>query len=240
MPVGPLGSWTRGHRQDTLRLVAETKACAWFGLTALAVFAGIVIQVFVSANAKAEFFHSAGGRVFNVFCFFTIQSNLIVGVTSLLLALNPHRSSTVFKAFRLTGLVAITVTGIVFHAVLARLLDLESWGLVANNLVHTVVPVMAVLGWLMFGPRGLTSRRVVWLSVLFPIAWLIFVLIRGPIVHFYPYPFVDVIKLGYVRVLINCVWVSVLYLGLAAGFTALDTRLARAGASGPVPGTSRT
>jgi len=207
--------------------LTDRTARLWFGLTALAVFTGIIVQVFVSANAKAEFFHTAGARVFNVFCFFTIQSNLIVGVTSLLLALNPNRSSTVFNTFRLTGVVAIAVTGIVFHAVLARLLDLESWALVANNLVHTVVPVMAVLGWLMFGPRGRTSRRVMWLSVLFPVAWLIFVLIRGPIVHFYPYPFVDVIKLGYARVLINCVWVAVLYLGMAAGAAALDRRLAR-------------
>ncbi|MDP9318686.1 MAG: Pr6Pr family membrane protein [Actinomycetota bacterium] len=207
--------------------MTDRPARVWFGLTAVAVFVGNIVQVFVSANAQAEFFHTPGGRVFNVFCFFTIQSNLIVGVTSLLLALNPRRSSTVFNTFRLTGVVAIAVTGVVFHAVLARLLDLESWALVANNLVHTVVPVMGVLGWLIFGPHGLTSRRVMWLSILYPIAWLIFTLIRGPIVHFYPYPFVDVIRLGYARVLVNCVWVSVLYLGLAAGAVALDRRLDR-------------
>lgn len=209
----------------------DTKARAWFGLTALAVFAGIIIQVLVSANANDGDFHTAAGRVFNVFCFFTIQSNLIVGFTCLLLAMNPNRSATVFKVFRLTGLVAITITGIVFHAVLAKLLDLESWGLVANNLVHTVVPVMAVVGWFAFGPRGLTSRRVMWISVLFPVCWLIFVLIRGPIVHYYPYPFVDVIHLGYARVLINCVWVALLYLAVAAGAATLDKWLARSRAT---------
>ncbi len=209
----------------------DTKGRAWFGLTALAVFAGIIIQVFVSANASGGAFHTAAGRVFNVFCFFTIQSNLIVGVTCLLLAMNPNRSSTMFKVFRLTGLVAITITGIVFHAVLAKLLDLESWALVADNLVHTVVPIMAWVGWLAFGPRGLTSRRVRWLSVLFPVCWLIFVLIRGPIVHYYPYPFVDVIHLGYARVLINCVWVALLYLAVATGATMLDTWLSRSKAT---------
>lgn len=57
--------------------------------------------------------------------------------------------------------------------------------------------------------------------------WLIFTLIRGEIVDFYPYPFVDVAALGYVRVLINCVWSSALYLGVAAGAVALDARLER-------------
>lgn len=206
------------------------RARAWFGLTALAVFTGVIVQLFVTASVKQGFFHTTTGRVLNVFCFFTIQANLIVGATSLSLVLNPSRSSTVFKTFRLIGILAITLTGVVYHAVLSKIFDLESWALVADNLLHTVVPIMALVGWLVFGPRGLTSRRVLWLSVLFPIAWLIFTLIRGSIVHFYPYPFVDVSRLGYARVLINCVWVSVLYLGLAAGGTALDRRLSRSDA----------
>src|SRR5438045_3902138 len=99
------------------------------------VLAGVVINAGVAAGAEGGFFQTAAGRVFNVFCFFTIQSNLIVGATCLLLALNPHRSSTLFKAARLTGIVAVTITGIVYHTVLARLFDLESWALVGDNLV---------------------------------------------------------------------------------------------------------
>jgi hypothetical protein len=109
--------------------------------------------------------------------------------------------------------------------------DLERWALVADNLLHTVVPVMAVVGWLMFGPRGRTSSRIARLSALFPIAWLVFTLIRGELVGFYPYPFVDVATLGYGRVLVNCVWVAVLYLGVAFGYTALDRWLSRVGAA---------
>jgi hypothetical protein len=211
--------------------VDETKARVWFAATAAAVFTGVALNVVVAAGNEGGFFQTAGSRAFNVFCFFTIQSNLIVGVTTLLLALNPRRSSTVFDVFRLIGIVAITITGIVFHAVLSKLMDLESLALVADNLVHTVVPVMAVAGWLLFGPRGGTSSRIMWLSVLFPLAWLAFALIRGPIVDYYPYPFVDVIHLGYARVLVNCVWVATLYLGVAAGAAALDRRLSRTGAT---------
>jgi len=199
----------------------------WFGATALVVLLGIIVQVIVSANAKGVHFHTPLTRGLNVFAFFTIQSNLIVGVTSLLLARNPNRSSTVFRAFRLTGVVSIAITGVVFHVVLAKLLDLESWAFVADKMLHTVVPVLGVLGWLLFGPRGLTSRRILWLSVIFPVTWLVFTLIRGEIVDFYPYPFVDVAVLGYVKVLVNCVWISLLYLGLASGATALDAKLSR-------------
>ena len=205
----------------------QARARWWFGATALAVALGVIVQLFVTADLKTGFFDTSTERVLNVFCFFTIQSNLIVGATTLLLALNPRRSSVVFDTFRLTGVVAIAITGLVYHAVLSKLFDLESWALIADNLLHTVVPVMAVAGWLMFGPRGRTSRRVMWLSVLFPVAWLAFTLLRGAAVGFYPYPFIDVVHLGYGRVLVNCVWVAVLYLGVAAGFTALDGWLAR-------------
>jgi hypothetical protein len=206
----------------------QTKARAWFGVTALVVAFGIVVQVTVAANAEPVAFDSAVSRALNVFAFFTIPSNLIVGIGCLLLALNPNRSSTAFKVFRLTSVVAIAITGIVFHSVLKKLLDLESWALVADHALHTVVPVMAVVGWLLYGPRGLTSPHIARLSVIFPAAWLAFTLIRGATIDFYPYPFIDVTRLGYAKVLINSLWVAVLYLAVAAGFSVLDRWLVRA------------
>jgi hypothetical protein len=194
----------------------------WFGVTAAAVALGVAVNVAVAATAEGGFFTTASARVFNVFCFFTIQSNLIVGVTCLLLALDPRRSSTAFDTFRLIGIVAITITGVVYHAALRSLLDLESWALVGDVLVHTVVPLLAVVTWLVYGPRGRASRRIMWLSLLFLLWWFGFALIRGAIIDHYAYPFVDVIRLGYPRVLVNALWVGVLYLGVAAAAVALD------------------
>jgi hypothetical protein len=200
---------------------------AWFGATAGCVAAGVVISAVNAANNPEGHFHPAAARLFNTFAFFTIQSNLLVGAAALLLAIRLERSSLWFAVLRLAGLTAITVTGIVFHAVLAQTLDLKNWAAVGNELVHTVVPVMAVVGWLMLGPRGLVSRRVAWLSLIFPACWLVFTLIRGAIAHWYPYPFIDVTQLGYGGAAVNCVWVAVLMLGLAAGATVLDRRLPR-------------
>jgi len=201
----------------------------WFFATAACVFAGVVIQLFVSANNRALFGGSPLGRALNIFAYFTIQSNLIVGATCLLLAIRLQRSSTVFAAFRLIGVVAITVTFVVFHVALSHLLDLDRWAQVANQLQHTVVPVLAVAGWLMFGPRGLTSARIARFTVTFPLAYMAFTLIRGPLASdFYPYPFANPKQLGYVAVAVNALWIALLFTGIAAGATALDRRL-RAG-----------
>jgi len=89
------------------------------------------------------------------------------------------------------------------------------------------VPLLAVIGWVAFGPRGLTSARIAKLSLLFPLAWLAFTLIRGAVIHWYPYPFIDVTSIGYGKALLNCFWVTLLLLGLAAGASALDSRLSR-------------
>lgn len=205
----------------------DVKARAWFGTTALVVLFGLVVQVAVAANNDAGHFTTVVGRVFNVFCFFTIQSNVLVGITSLLLAVDPARSSTVFAVFRLIAFVAIVITGIVYHSVLRGLLDLESWALVADHIIHTVVPIMAVVGWLVFGPRGQLSWRIAWLSVIFPICWMVFTMIRGEIVDYYPYPFVNVNAIGYAKVAVNSVWVAALYLGVASGATLFDRWLTR-------------
>jgi hypothetical protein len=196
----------------------------WFAATALCAAAGVALSV-VSAVQTPGHFPTGTERAFNTFAFFTIQSNLLAGATALLLAIRLDRSSLVFGTFRMIGLVAITVTGVVYHVALARLLTLAGLHQLANQLVHTVVPVLTVLGWLLAGPRGQTRARAAWLAPAFPLAWLAFTLIRGAIIGWYPYPFIDVTRLGYAKTALNCFWVSLLFLGLAAGAAALDRRL---------------
>ena len=200
----------------------------WAAITGLIVVCGIVIQLLVTANGHEGFFPDNPERVFNVFAYFTIQSNLLLGGTALLLAARSGRpASRLFETLRLNGVLCIAVTGIVYHAVLAGTDDLQGWASVANLLLHTAAPVVGVLGWLLFGPRGRTDWGIVGWSIVYPVLWLVFTLVRGAFVGFYPYPFVDVDEHGYGKVLLNCLLVAVLFLALAAGATTLDGRLRR-------------
>ena len=218
-------------------------ARAWFAVTAVTVLVAVVVQVPLSAATTGGFFDVPVYRGLNVFAFFTIQSNLLVALSALLTALDPERDTLFRRWVRLTSLVAITVTGVVYHSVLAGLQDLSGLGWLADQLVHTVVPLLALLGWVLFGPRGRTDRRVVGLAVLFPLAWLAFTLVRGPLVGgFWPYPFVDVDELGWGQVLLNCGLVAVLFVGLAAAAHGVDRAMtARLAPAGPLaePGARR-
>jgi hypothetical protein len=199
----------------------------WFAVNALVVFVGIVIQVPVAMDVEEGFFDTPLKRGLNVFVFFTIQSNIVVGVTSLLLAVRRERSSFVFQVFRLIGVVGIALTFIVFHVALRELQDLTGQAAVADFLLHTASPILCVVGWIVFGPRGLTSPRVVWSTLVFLLAWGAFTLIRGAVIDWYPYPFMDPSDAGYARVALNLTLIGATFVALAAGAHWLDGRLAR-------------
>jgi hypothetical protein len=200
---------------------------AVFGLTGLVVLVGLCVQAYDTARLSSGHFATPLTRTLNLLFFFTIESNILLMVTCLLLAWRLTGWGTAFAVFRLAGVVGITITGIVYYAVLKDLLDLHGAAYVSDVLLHTVSPVMAVVGWLVLGPRRLTSYKVAALVVLYPCAYLVVTLVRGPIVHWYPYPFIDVITHGYLTVALNSVVVAVLVLAVAFGATWLDRRLDR-------------
>ena len=209
----------------------ERSARLFFGATSLLVFGGLILQVILSATADNGSFATVQGRVFNFFCFFTVQSNIVVAVTTGMLALRLHRTSTWFRTFRLDGLVAIAITGVVFHLALRQLQELTGWDAVADFILHTASPILTVAGWLLFGPRGQLSGRIVRLALIAPVCWLIFTLARGAFVQdvngrdYYPYPFLNAQVHGYPVVLVNVSVVALLFLGMSAAAVALDRRL---------------
>jgi hypothetical protein len=212
---------------------SDVVARSFFGLTALVVGFGLVLQLSLSVTAKsgAGSFESTADRVVNFFSFFTVLSNVGVVVTTGLLALALGRTSTLFRVIRLDAVLGIAVTGIVFHLTLSDLQELTGWEWAADLILHTLSPIVAVLGWLVFGPRRMLSLRIVWLSVVVPIAWIVYALVRGALVHdrfgndYYAYPFMNVPQHGYPTVLANVSLVAILFLALSFGALALDRRL---------------
>jgi hypothetical protein len=212
---------------------SDLVARLFFGLTSLVVGFGLVLQLSLSVTAKsgAGSFESTSDRVVNFFSFFTVLSNVGVVVTTGLLALTLARTSTAFRTIRLDAVLGIAVTGIVFHLTLADLQELTGWESVADFILHTLSPIVAVLGWLVLGPRRMLSVRVVWLSVVVPILWLAYALVRGALVDdrfghdYYAYPFMNVQRHGYPTVLVNVSLVAILFLALSFGALALDRRL---------------
>jgi hypothetical protein len=208
-----------------------TAARMVFGLTALVVAVGVVVQLFAAADHEGGFF-TGTAAVLNVFCYFTIQSNIILGVGCFLLATEATSSALWFRVLRMIGIVGITLTFVVFQLVLRGLQDLTGEAAFADVMLHTVSPILGVAGWLLFGPRRLTDRTAIAWTIAYVLAWTAFTMIRGAIVrhgdvHFYPYPFLDAAQKGYPRVILNMIVVALVFLGLCIGARTLDRWLIR-------------
>jgi hypothetical protein len=171
---------------------------------------------------------SALQRAITYLSFFTTQSNILILIGALALARRPQRSETWVAWVRLSGLVGITITFVVNLVVLRPITaDLYSGIWVATDfLLHYLTPALAVVGWLLFGPRPRFGHRALARFLLWPGAWLAYTFVRGAIIDWYPYPFLDVSKLGYVQAFATTAVVLIIGLGLALAFIALDRRLA--------------
>ncbi|HWU23531.1 MAG TPA: Pr6Pr family membrane protein, partial [Nocardioides sp.] len=121
----------------------------------------------------------------------------------------------------------IAVTGIIHWFLLRPLLDLHGADLLADKLLHVVVPLLAVGGWVAFGPRGLIRSADLAPSAIFPALYLAWTLIHGAVSGWYPYPFVDVDEHGYLIVLLNTLGVIVLLTAICLLALRLDRRLPR-------------
>jgi hypothetical protein len=207
----------------------------WHATVAVLVFAAIVLQVIIAVRVPGRPHEvSTGllrgstlpGRIVRVFSFFTVLSNLLSGIVSAQLAVRPDRDGPVWRVIRLAALVGITVTGIVYSTVLAQIHQPNGLSeTLVNVLVHYVVPIMMVVGWLAFGPRPRIDTTTILWSLLYPASWMAYTLIRGAIWKWYPYPFVDVTTHGYGRVALNALGVVVVLGGVAALFAVGDRRL---------------
>jgi hypothetical protein len=168
--------------------------------------------------------------------YFTIQSNVAVGVFAGYAAWRAARDRpeppTVLKG---AVTLYITITGVVYHLVLANPAspfamvqpDRALGEALGNQFLHTVVPVLAVADWALFDRRGrLRPRYAAW-WLAFPLAYLGFALVRGLIVHRYPYPFIDAGQLGYAGVGLSSLFFAVAFWLLGLLFVGVDRGLAR-------------
>lgn len=165
-------------------------------------------------------------RLYRLVAYFTIQSNVLVAVTSWQLWRDPHRDGRRWRPVRLAAVVGITVTGLVHFFLLRPLLDLDGANWVVDKLLHVVVPVTAVLAWLLAGPRRRVEWRTVLAALAWPIVWLAWTLPVGAASGWHPYPFLDAATNGVGAVVGACLGITVLFLALFAGVRALDHRLA--------------
>ena len=196
-------------------------------VSALVAWAGLVVQFAATFGQTG----SIADTIWILLRFFTVITNLLVAIMMTRVARGRRVSP-----FILAGLtLAIVFVGLVYAALLHRLVELRGLALTADVLRHYVVPVAMAVYWPVFAPKiGLRFRDpLLWCA--YPLSYLFYVVVRGSVDGRYPYPFIDVATLGYGRIVLNSLMLLVAYLLAGLVLVALGRLLARRrGARGPL------
>ncbi len=199
-------------------LMAVIAGCGWFSLVA---------QLWLILENRVA---SVMETIVRYFSYFTILTNILVAVAATVLAAQTARRVVAYfsRPPVFAGVaIYITVVGLVYNVILRMLWNPEGLQRIVDELLHSVIPLLFVGSWIAFGRKdGLSWKNVpAWLF--FPFVYAIYVLARGAISDFYPYPFLEVGGLGYPRVMLNITgmvavfvffsWLALLCSKIAAG-----------------------
>lgn len=200
-------------------------ARVWFFTIFIQVAVVIPTRIVVEWQNDYGQFMEPFARSLNVLLYFTNISNMLVAGVSFLLFRDLKRTSFIFQVNTLTSLVSITVSSVVYWLMLAKEENLEGIDVYTNFVVHTSVPVMFIIGWILFMDHKVTYMKTIKYALIFPVGWAVFALVRGVFINWYPYPFMDVRDIGYATALVNMGVVTLFFLGLFFVAHFLDSKL---------------
>jgi hypothetical protein len=154
------------------------------------------------------------GTVITFFSFFTILINILVALVLTVAGLRPGRGQWFHRPSVQAGTaVYIAIVGCSYQLLLRHLWNPQGAQWLADILLHSVIPLVYILYWLLFAPRtGLRWKdALAWLVC--PAVYFVYVLARGALIGIYPYPFVDVTALGYAGVFVSAGIFLLVFLG---------------------------
>ena len=159
------------------------------------------------------------------FSFYTILTNILIALYSTFLLLKPDSGwgkyfSRPSVATAIT--IYILVVGITYNLILRQIWNPQGWDKVADELLHLAIPILFLVYWLIFVPKGTLKSGNVFPWLIYPLVYFIWTMIFGTLSGFYPYFFIDVNELGFGKVLLNSGVLTSGFLLLSLLFVGLD------------------
>ncbi|MBP0904970.1 Pr6Pr family membrane protein [Mariniflexile gromovii] len=140
------------------------------------------------------------------FSFFTILTNILVALyfTVAVFKLKIIPLKWLASKGTLTAITAfILIVGLVYQIALRAIWNPTGLQYIVDELLHTIIPLFMLGYWaFMIKKEDLRVKPVVnWL--LYPLFYMAFIMVRGYLSGYYPYPFLNVNEIGYEKAFIN-------------------------------------
>jgi hypothetical protein len=132
---------------------------------------------------------------YNFFSYFTVQSMILAIVVLVLAAVYALRTAEDplwLDKLRLLSTTYVVVSGIVFAVILIEgaLREIPVWAPWSSQLLHFWIPAFILVDWFTAPGKDVPWRTIRWVLI-FPVVWVVFTMIRGTFVYWYPYFFLD-------------------------------------------------
>ncbi|MBD3768326.1 MAG: Pr6Pr family membrane protein [Gammaproteobacteria bacterium] len=196
----------------------EQIACkpALFALAIIS-WTGVLLQYYLSITLAVANGKSVGEGIIIFLGYFTVLTNLFVALTaSLPIIAGSSRLGHWFARPMIFGsaTTSILLVGIAYHFLLRNIWQPQGLQLLADIVLHYVVPILTFAYWLVFPPNSKISVFAPLIWCLYPIGYIVYAFARGELLGSYPYYFIDVTSLGYDKAVSNS-------FGLLAAFIVL-------------------
>ena len=185
---------------------------------AAAAWIGLIVQF-----ADLHRANSAVTSLWIMFGFFTILTNVIVGVvfSSIAIGRGVLRSDWIVAGTMLS----ILLVGVVNALLLWGQLELSGGSALVDKLLHVVTPACALLFWIFFARKGRLAWRDPLLWAIYPLAYLVYGIARGATTGKYAYPFLNVLTLGWLRTALNALFIAVAFMVCGYAIVWIDRRI---------------
>lgn len=196
--------------------------------TAAVGWLGVGLQLYLGMRYVANMGLPPVAGIVTTFSYFTVLTNLLVAVLLTASALCGRADTLLTRPGTMSAAaVYIVIVGAIYAVLLRAMWHPTGLQRLADLTLHDAMPVLYVLCWLFFVPKGTLHWRqpVVWL--VYPLLYGIYTLIRGALGARYPYPFLDVRALGWPAVLLNSAVLGAVFVALGLVVVMLDRTVAR-------------
>ncbi|MEB0093147.1 Pr6Pr family membrane protein [Pseudomonas sp. CCI4.2] len=194
-------------------------------IAAILGWSALAIQLYLILFARWVDQASLLAGVVRFFSFFTVTTNTLVA--TVLTCAIAAKDSCPHRFFRTpwvsSGIAAsIVLVSIAYNVLLRPLWQPHGVQRVADELLHDILPVLFLLYWWLYVPKGTLRIKHVLLWVIYPLAYFAYALLRGYLISDYMYPFIDVSSLGYPQTFVNALGVLVGFLLISAVLLLVD------------------
>ena len=203
-----------------------------YGWLAFFAFAGLIASLLLNifnvdpvAVTDKTLFHqdTAPIRIVGFFSYFTIWSNILVVYIGVMIT-RQKSATRYFGTLFATTLIMITITGLVYNAVLLPAYPPKGWYWLTSALMHLIAPVMYIYLWIKKGPRGFIDSKKSLQILSIPILYLIYTVAHGLTIKQWPYKFLDLTTEGFLIWIVSVLVIFGFAFLLIISFTKLDKK----------------